>query len=139
MMRLDCIRALRAIPVERAYIISTQEPIIDPETEAAWRQVLTQGHPGRWSFLPSDTASTTAALVFYTPGLVGYSAVRIAVPCFYAMRNSRAMHQAHVTVEKVAGSHRLASTQEHFAIDVLGFQERRRRAQDLVREIELAD
>ena len=42
----------------------------------------------RGSFLPSDTASTTAALMFYTPGLVGYSAVRIAVPCFYAMRNS---------------------------------------------------
>ena len=42
----------------------------------------------RGSFLPSDTASTTAALVFYAPGLVGYSAVRIAVPCFYAMRNS---------------------------------------------------
>ena len=42
----------------------------------------------RGSFLPSDTVSTTAALVFYTPGLVGYSAVRIAVPCFYAMRNS---------------------------------------------------
>ena len=42
----------------------------------------------RGSFLPSDTTSTTAALVFYAPGLVGYSAVRIAVPCFYAMRNS---------------------------------------------------
>ena len=42
----------------------------------------------RGSFLPSDTASTTAALMFYTPGLVGYSAVRIAVPCFYAMRDS---------------------------------------------------
>jgi len=42
----------------------------------------------RGSFLPSDTASTTAALVFYTPGLVGYSAVRIAVPCFYALRHS---------------------------------------------------
>ena len=26
--------------------------------------------------------------MFYTPGLVGYSAVRIAVPCFYAMRDS---------------------------------------------------
>ena len=42
----------------------------------------------RGSFLPSDTAATTAALVFYAPGLVGYSAVRIAVPCFYAMGNS---------------------------------------------------
>ncbi|MDA1096217.1 MAG: murein biosynthesis integral membrane protein MurJ [Chloroflexi bacterium] len=42
----------------------------------------------RGSFLPSDTAATTAALVFYAPGLVGYSAVRIAVPCFYAMGSS---------------------------------------------------
>ena len=42
----------------------------------------------RGSFLPSDTTSTTAALVFYAPGLIGYSAVRIAVPSFYAMRNS---------------------------------------------------
>jgi putative peptidoglycan lipid II flippase len=42
----------------------------------------------RGNFLPSDTASTTAALMFYTPGLVAYSAVRIAVPCFYALRNS---------------------------------------------------
>jgi len=42
----------------------------------------------RGSFLPSDTASTASALWFYAPGLVGYSAVRISVPCFYAMRNS---------------------------------------------------
>ena len=42
----------------------------------------------RGSFLPSDTTSTTAALVFYAPGLIGYSAVRIAVPSFYAMRDS---------------------------------------------------
>ena len=42
----------------------------------------------RGSFLPSDTSSTAAALCFYAPGLLGYSAVRIAVPCFYALRNS---------------------------------------------------
>ena len=42
----------------------------------------------RGSFLPSDTSSTAAALVFYVPGLLGYSAVRIAVPCFYALQNS---------------------------------------------------
>ena len=42
----------------------------------------------RGSFAPSDTASTAAALIFYAPGLLGYSAVRIAVPCFYALRNS---------------------------------------------------
>jgi hypothetical protein len=40
--------------VERLHTLSTEEPTIDSETEAAWRQVLTQGHPGRWSFLPSD-------------------------------------------------------------------------------------
>ena len=42
----------------------------------------------RGSFGPSDTTATTAALMFYAPGLVGYSTVRIAIPCFYAMRNS---------------------------------------------------
>ena len=43
----------------------------------------------RGSFLPSDTVSTAAALRYYAPGLIGYSAVRIAVPCFYALKNSR--------------------------------------------------
>jgi putative peptidoglycan lipid II flippase len=42
----------------------------------------------RGSFSPTDTASTAAALMFYAPGLIGYSAVRIAVPCFYALGNS---------------------------------------------------
>ena len=42
----------------------------------------------RGSFLPSDTSATAAALCFYAPGLLGYSAVRIAVPCFYALKNS---------------------------------------------------
>ncbi len=43
----------------------------------------------RGRFTPVDTAATAAALVFYTPGLVGYSAVKIAVPTFYALRDSR--------------------------------------------------
>ena len=42
----------------------------------------------RGSFLPSDTTATAAALMFYAPGLIGYSAVRISVPCFYALKNS---------------------------------------------------
>jgi len=42
----------------------------------------------RGSFVSSDTASTAAALTFYAPGLIGYSAVRIAVPCFYALGSS---------------------------------------------------
>ena len=42
----------------------------------------------RGSFTAEDTAATAAALAFYSPGLVGYSAVRIAVPCFYALKDS---------------------------------------------------
>ena len=42
----------------------------------------------RGSFLPSDTTATAAALIFYAPGLLGYSTVRLAVPCFYALQNS---------------------------------------------------
>ena len=42
----------------------------------------------RGSFTRSDTVATAAALAYYAPGLVGYSAVRITVPCFYALGNS---------------------------------------------------
>lgn len=42
----------------------------------------------RGSFAASDTAATAAALAFYAPGLLGYSAVRIGVPCFYALKDS---------------------------------------------------
>jgi putative peptidoglycan lipid II flippase len=43
----------------------------------------------RGEFTAADTAATAAALAFYAPGLVGYSAVKIAVPSFYALRQSR--------------------------------------------------
>jgi putative peptidoglycan lipid II flippase len=36
-----------------------------------------------------STAPTAAALVCYAPGLLGYSAVKIAAPTFYALRDSR--------------------------------------------------
>jgi putative peptidoglycan lipid II flippase len=42
----------------------------------------------RGSFTRYDTVATAAALTYYAPGLVGYSAVRITVPCFYALGNS---------------------------------------------------
>lgn len=42
----------------------------------------------RGSFTAVDTTSTAAALWYYAPGLLGYSAVRIAVPCFYALGSS---------------------------------------------------
>jgi len=36
-----------------------------------------------------STDPTAAALMFYAPGLLGYSAVKLATPAFYAMRDSR--------------------------------------------------
>jgi putative peptidoglycan lipid II flippase len=39
-------------------------------------------------FTPADTAATAAALVCYAPGLMGYSAVKLVSPAFYAMGNS---------------------------------------------------
>ncbi len=41
------------------------------------------------SFTRADTAATALALSCYAPGLVGYSAVRFAVPTFYALHDSR--------------------------------------------------
>jgi putative peptidoglycan lipid II flippase len=43
----------------------------------------------RGAFNSYDTANTAAALMFYAPGLIGYSAVKIASPTFYSMGNSR--------------------------------------------------
>jgi putative peptidoglycan lipid II flippase len=43
----------------------------------------------RGRFGPSDTTATAAALVFYAPGLLGYSIVKIASPTFYSLRDSR--------------------------------------------------
>lgn len=40
-------------------------------------------------FTPYDTTATAAALMFYAPGLVAYSAVKIASPSFYSMGDSR--------------------------------------------------
>ncbi len=40
-------------------------------------------------FTSHDTAGTAAALMAYAPGLVGYSAVKIASPSFYSLGDSR--------------------------------------------------
>jgi putative peptidoglycan lipid II flippase len=40
-------------------------------------------------FTPADTAATAAALACYAPGLIGYSAVKLISPAFYAMGDSR--------------------------------------------------
>ena len=41
------------------------------------------------AFTAQHTYATAGALIFYAPGLVGYSAVKIAAPTFYALRESR--------------------------------------------------
>jgi putative peptidoglycan lipid II flippase len=41
------------------------------------------------SFTPQATAATAAALAFYAPGLVGYSALKLAAPAFYSLHDSR--------------------------------------------------
>jgi putative peptidoglycan lipid II flippase len=43
----------------------------------------------RGRFGPVDSAATAAALMCYAPGLIGYSAVKIASPSFYSLRDSR--------------------------------------------------
>lgn len=43
----------------------------------------------RRMFSEYDTISTAAALIFYAPGLLGYSAVKIASPTFYSLRDAR--------------------------------------------------
>jgi putative peptidoglycan lipid II flippase len=41
------------------------------------------------AFTSHDSAATAAALMFYAPGLIGYSAVKIASPSFYALGEAR--------------------------------------------------
>jgi putative peptidoglycan lipid II flippase len=43
----------------------------------------------RGRFTALDTAATAAALVWYAPGLLAYSVVKIASPTFYSLRDSR--------------------------------------------------
>jgi putative peptidoglycan lipid II flippase len=43
----------------------------------------------RGRFTAVDTAATAAALLWYAPGLIGYSAVKIASPTFYSLGDSR--------------------------------------------------
>lgn len=43
----------------------------------------------RGSFLPSDTLKTSQVVFFYALGLFSYSAVKILVPTFYALNDTR--------------------------------------------------
>lgn len=43
----------------------------------------------RGQFGPTDTLAVAAALIAYSPGLLGYSLVKVLSPTFYAMRDAR--------------------------------------------------
>ena len=68
------------------------------------------------SFTPADTQATALALACYAPGLVGYSAVRLAVPSFYALGSS--LTPALVSVASVG----LNIVLNLMLVQVLGFQ-----------------
>lgn len=59
-----------------AGLVALAAPIVD--------LLFRRGH-----FTTADTAATAAAVIAYAPGLVGYSAVKLAVPTFYALKESR--------------------------------------------------
>ena len=40
-------------------------------------------------FTSDKTAATASALMFYAPGLIGYSTVKIVSPTYYAMKDAR--------------------------------------------------
>jgi putative peptidoglycan lipid II flippase len=53
----------------------------------------------RGSFLPSDTIQTSRVVLFYALGLFSYSAVKILVPAFYALNDTRTpMRMSFITV-----------------------------------------
>jgi putative peptidoglycan lipid II flippase len=55
----------------------------------ALAQPIIQMLVGYGKVSPDDVQGMALALICYAPGLVGYSAVKIASPTFYAMRDSR--------------------------------------------------
>jgi putative peptidoglycan lipid II flippase len=70
----------------------------------------------RGAFNTYDTKSTASALMFYAPGLLGYSAVKIASPTFYSLRDSRT--PVTVSVTSVAANLAL----NLWLVHVLGFR-----------------
>ena len=67
-------------------------------------------------FTAAATAATAAALACYAPGLIGYSAVKIAAPSFYALHDSRTPVLVSVTTMMVNVGLNLA------LVRVMGFQ-----------------
>jgi putative peptidoglycan lipid II flippase len=70
----------------------------------------------RREFTDRDTVATAAALMCYAPGLLGYSAVKIASPTFYSLRDSRTP----VTVSMLSIGVNLALNL--YLVRVMGFQ-----------------
>ena len=62
------------------------------------------------AFTQTDTIATAGALVYYAPGLLGYSAVKIATPAFYALRDEDAGARQRAGDRQQSGSQRFAHT-----------------------------
>jgi putative peptidoglycan lipid II flippase len=70
----------------------------------------------RGEFTSAESVATAAALMFYAPGLLGYSAVKIASPTFYSLRDSRT--PVIVSVASVAANLAL----NLILVEVMGFR-----------------
>jgi molybdopterin-containing oxidoreductase family iron-sulfur binding subunit len=87
--------------------------------------------------LPGQAGSSVTLALGYGRSAAGQVGNAVGVNA-YVLRTSKAPHI--VSGAKLRGtgrSYRLATTQDHFAIDTIGFDERNRRVGDLVREASL--
>jgi putative peptidoglycan lipid II flippase len=98
--------ATAALPAISRFAMSDDEDGIRSQVSQALRMMLMLNVPATFGLIvlavpiieliveyraisPEDTIGIAAALIGYAPGLVGYSAVKIASPTFYALKDSR--------------------------------------------------
>jgi molybdopterin-containing oxidoreductase family iron-sulfur binding subunit len=87
--------------------------------------------------MPGQTKGTAAVWTGYGRRKAGTVGAGVGVDV-YPLRTTDEPDWSIVTLEKLRGSHRFATTQNHWAIDTLGAQETERRASVHAREIDIA-
>jgi MoCo/4Fe-4S cofactor protein with predicted Tat translocation signal len=88
--------------------------------------------------LPGQAPRTIGATLGYGRTRAGHVGTGAGVDV-YALRVGEEGAWADVQVERTGRTYRLATTQDHFAIDRLGARERGERAVELVREVDVAE
>jgi len=88
--------------------------------------------------LPGHAIGTISVQLGYGRRSGGDVGIGVGVDV-YPLRTSDAMHNTMVAVKRARGSHDLATTQDHFAIDVLGKRARQERIPDLIRDTTLEE